>query len=65
MLGFFLLDLTAEDSVTGKEWYTLRTYAQPGALIDLGMLCVQTLLVLVRGQNDVDSNVFIRNSGLA
>ena len=65
MLGPFPVDLAAEDSVTGKERYALTTYEQPDALVDLGIPCFQTLLVLVRGKSDVDSNVLIRNSGLA
>jgi hypothetical protein len=64
LLGPFPVDLAAEDSVTRKEWYALRTYARPGALIDLGMPCVQTLLALMRGKSDVDSNVLNKNSGL-
>ena len=65
LLGPFPPDLAAEDWVTGKEWYALRTYAQPGALIDLGMSCVQTVLALMKGKRDVDSTVLIKNSGLA
>ena len=53
MLGPFPVDLAADDSVTGQERYALRTYAQPGALVDLGMACAQTLLVLMRSKGNV------------
>ena len=53
MLGPFPVDLAADDSVTGQERYVLRTYAQPDALVDLGMACAQTLLVLMRSKGNV------------